>query len=1010
MTLSVPPLAAQEGEQPWTYEGLSTTEWNRELRSASDIESWTEESGQHVERSLRALFALAEVEPEAKVIAYEALTSSRFLSMSMAILGRTVDKRAIEVLQSQVQRHPEATEFLIALGGLGRRAVPSVLRLARQRSLARTTGHEETRDVLSRIASGREDIDVYDVIGNIGEAATPFVLKLLEREGDVRHEVAWRSIRSLRADAAAGIPALVLSAQQGLDPELFRTLSHCGPTATRVYVAMLEEEAPLPDAIECTDGFRYDPNDRELCARLVSVVNAGKLPHAIHAARLLARPLTTDMQSDARSNLAASLRAIARSPGKHGAALRSAVVDTLSMLAPIQNCDVFGELIRDTDCARAAVRALMRAGPSGIPALIASWKVLPHAMKSEVSAFFARYPLAAHDAGPVLLKELDQRGYDLSLTRDLAAIRPDLLQRRLPSLVRELCRNGDVDGRARHIVAKYAMHASPLLSDLLAPDRRPVESYLGKLGPRILPDLRELLTNADSRRFAILVAHTMGEDARPLGRAIAAFIDDRDYSAVALRALAEIDPDRLRRLIETQRDSRLAIARLVLNQSGRSMDRSRDALALRFPGLKQSSLFEFDLELCERMQRGKGAVPELVRLLDLQDPKLRWRVVAALGYLGSQAEAAVPNLVPLLADRASDLCHAAGFDNVHVHMLDADRRHSRASLRKSQAEQGPFWEVRCQAAWALLQAGDAGRQALEHALETGNMLDDLLPVLECLGEECRPLTPCVLRMLRASRNSGDGGAQRQSSLLHILAAVGDRVTDAREAMLEVVSDRSVRNWSVRRLAFECIESTAIPAARLANVVDVLVDEHDRAALAVARSLIAAATCESADDLAACRSWLRLADPRLRAACAHALSRTRNADGYEVFHVGLFDGDVDVRIAFLAALAHSSNHLVDCREDLAQLIRVGSTAERRAALRAMARAASCVVTEAVLPRLEDEDPVTRWHAILAIVCAGDEAIGSAEAWLANRVSLERARDARSKERTRCTRVLLQRLRS
>lgn len=59
---------------------------------------------------------------------------------------------------------------------------------------------------------------------------------------------------------------------------------------------------------------------------------------------------------------------------------------------------------------------------------------------------------------------------------------------------------------------------------------------------------------------------------------------------------------------------------------------------------------------------GKPAVPELTSLLRNDDPEVRQSAARCLGHIGPEAEAAIPDLMPLLAERNYGLCILSAMD------------------------------------------------------------------------------------------------------------------------------------------------------------------------------------------------------------------------------------------------------------------------------------------------------------------------------------------------------------
>ncbi|MCI0748196.1 MAG: HEAT repeat domain-containing protein [Verrucomicrobia subdivision 3 bacterium] len=278
----------------------------------------------------------------------------------------------------------------------------------------------------------------------------------------------------------------------------------------------------------------------------------------------------------------------------------------------------------DRSVVEEAQRALRRLGPAVVPELTAALKSRNARIRRHTAEVLGDFGSRASAAIPDLLRLLQDRD---ETVRAQAA--------------RSLGAGGDptaVGGLAG------------ALSDRSPAVRTAAADALGVIGASAQSALAKIKTNFNDRdtRARIAAARAFWRIARDADAAVPVLTSAlRDPSSgwEASLALGEIGPA-----------AREAVPALV-----ETMKRERVPRPLRGPPSSALALGRI----------GAAAVPELVKTLGNEEPRIRTAAAIALGFIGEDAHAAAPTLIPLLADSHPEVRQAA---TLGLGSIDPERR------------------------------------------------------------------------------------------------------------------------------------------------------------------------------------------------------------------------------------------------------------------------------------------------------------------------------------------------
>lgn len=183
---------------------------------------------------------------------------------------------------------------------------------------------------------------------------------------------------------------------------------------------------------------------------------------------------------------------------------------------------------------------------------------------------------------------------------------------------------------------------------------------LGALGPSAapaVPDLRKALGDKDVgvRREAIQALGQIGPQAGTAVSDLIGILKDKDQSLVlaAAHALARLGPDAIPALVALMKDRQLGRwAIVIVSEAGEAAAPAVDALRAALSEADDDLAREIILALAKIGPKAKAAAPDLLKIAEDQDNKLRTQAVFAVGNI--RLPDAIPVLEQILRDSGSN--------------------------------------------------------------------------------------------------------------------------------------------------------------------------------------------------------------------------------------------------------------------------------------------------------------------------------------------------------------------
>ena len=226
-----------------------------------------------------------------------------------------------------------------------------------------------------------------------------------------------------------------------------------------------------------------------------------------------------------------------------------------------------------------------------------------------------------------------------------------------------------------------------------------------------------------------------------------------------------------------------------------------------------------------------GAVPQLIRSLGDDDPRVRWFAIEALGLIGPEARAAVPSLVQAL--RSRDLAYALASENsdalkdgpIRLIAAFAQGRigpDARAAIPDLIAAlSGPDSRVRGEAARSLGRIGPEARDAvpaLIRLVTRGTVAEVAERAAEALGRLGPVAIPAVIEMLH------DADAEVRATALGILGQMDAKAAVPVSELVRCLRDRDA---DVRKAAAAALGQTGDRRVAVAALLPLVIALRDR---------------------------------------------------------------------------------------------------------------------------------------------------------------------------------------
>lgn len=467
----------------------------------------------------------------------------------------------------------------------------------------------------------------------LGPTAGPTVPVLLEFVNDPEIEVRTGVIRALGAigpGAEKAVPLLVArlgDAEGGPRAAATTALGRIGPAALPALQTALEQGNDLVRSQAASAFEEANELARAAIPALMKALKDPSAPVRVHVATALG-----NLGADSRVSLAALGPALRNSER----AVRRAAAQAVANIGPGQ--DLLGpllELFKENDpevhaAASDALTKISSVSKSAVPTLRTALAGTKPAVRAFAAGMLAKLGSDAADALPELQQALQDRNAQVSRNAARALVGLGPVEGRLPALLDGL---QSADPEVVQITAAALAHEGrfkkadvPALIAALASPKADVRLFaaeaLEKIGPdakRAGPELQRLLEDPDERvrRQATAALGKIGRNAVSSVKALAASLHDKNPTVRknAAAALGELGPD------------------------------ARPAVADLMKSLKDAAIKEDAAAALVKI--GRGAVADLLEVLDGTDYDLRLTVLDILGRMGPEAQDAVATLATI---------------------------------------------------------------------------------------------------------------------------------------------------------------------------------------------------------------------------------------------------------------------------------------------------------------------------------------------------------------------------
>jgi len=196
-------------------------------------------------------------------------------------------------------------------------------------------------------------------------------------------------------------------------------------------------------------------------------------------------------------------------------------------------------------------------------------------------------------------------------------------------------------------------------------------SQLRELGPKAVPEIREVLTDPaadlELQKAALKASGLLGPEAAPAIEEVAGHLPDPDLTEEAAIALSFMGRDAYGPLKQGVTSEDPVVRRESLRSLGKLRERApldaRSVVPLLLDGLKDpdpSVRVVAATYLGILRDEADAAVPALIAALQDEDPEVRTAAATALGSFGEHGVRAIPALRKATADRHEDVSREAG--------------------------------------------------------------------------------------------------------------------------------------------------------------------------------------------------------------------------------------------------------------------------------------------------------------------------------------------------------------